>query len=317
MRAAVVERYGSPEVVRVTEVPRPVPRAGGVLVRVRAVAVTSADARIRAARFPAGFGLLARLAFGVVRPRRKILGSSFSGVVEAAVTGDLAPGAEVCGMTGAALGAHAEYVVVPARKLARVPSGVSHDDAAGVLFGGTTALYFLRDRATVGPGTSVLVNGASGAIGTNAVQLAAHLGATVTGVAGAHNAQLVRELGAARVIDHAGDALATTTERFDVVLDTVGTLSIASGRRLLRPGGKLLLAVAGLGETIRARGDVAAGTSPERVADFDHLLGLVAEGTLTVVHDRSAPTARGLDGIADAHRRVDSGRKRGNIVVHP
>jgi NADPH:quinone reductase-like Zn-dependent oxidoreductase len=320
MRAAVVDRYGSPEVVRVAEVPRPQARPGGVLVRVRAVAVTSADARIRAARFPSGFGVLARLAFGVVRPRRPILGGSFAGVVEEVGTGvpDLSPGDEVCGMTGASLGAHAEYLAVPARRLARVPSGVSHDDAAGVLFGGTTALYFLRDRAAVGPGTTVLVNGASGAIGTNAVQLAAHLGATVVGVTSAPNAALVTELGATRVIDYAGDALATTPERFDVVLDTVGTLSISSGRRLLRPGGKLLLAVAGLGETIRARGDVAAGTSPERVADFDHLLRLVADGTLTVVHDPgSATSSRDLDGIVDAHRRVDSGRKRGNIVVRP
>ncbi|WP_300008908.1 NAD(P)-dependent alcohol dehydrogenase [Pseudonocardia sp.] len=320
MRAAVVDRYGSPEVVRVAEVPRPQARPGGVLVRVRAAAVTSADARIRAARFPAGFGFLARLAFGVVRPRRPILGGSFAGVVEAVGRGvsGLSPGDEVCGMTGVTLGAHAEYLAVPARRLARVPSGISHDDAAGVLFGGTTALYFLRDRASVGPGTTVLVNGASGAIGTNAVQLAAHLGATVVGVTSAPNAALVTELGATRVIDYAGDALATTAERFDVVLDTVGSLSIPSGRRLLRPGGKLLLAVAGLGETVRARGDVATGTSPERVADFEHLLGLVADGTLAVVHDRvPAMTPRNLDGIAEAHRRVDSGRKRGNIVVRP
>lgn len=313
MQAAVVDRYGAPEVVRIAEVPRPEPRADEVLVRVRAVAVTSGDARIRAARFPPGFGLPARLAFGITRPRRRILGSSFSGVVEAvgARVDDVAPGDGVCGMTGTRMGAHAEYVAVPASRLARTPAGVTHEDAAGLLFGGTTALYFLRDRASVGPGTSVLVNGASGAIGTNAVQLARHFGATVTGVTSGPNAALVTDLGAARVVDHTSEDLTATTERYDVVLDAVGNLSIATGRRLLAAGGVLLLAVAGLGETVRARGDVRAGSAPERVEDFDLLLGLLAGGEITVVHDRSFD----LDHIVDAHRLVDSGHKVGNVVV--
>jgi len=315
MQAAVLERYGAPEVVQVAEVPQPEPRADEVLVRVRAVAVTSGDARIRGARFPPGFGFLARLAFGVTAPRRPILGSSFSGVVErvGSKVGDLRPGDEVCGMTGTKMGAHAEYLAVPAKRVARKPSGVTHDDAAGLLFGGSTALHFLRDKASVGPGTSVLVNGASGAVGTNAVQLATHLGATVTGVTSASNAALVAELGASRVIDYATEDLAATTERFDVVLDTVGNLTITSGRRLLTPDGVLLLAVAGLGDMIRARGNVAAGSAPERVAHFDVLLGLVANGEITVVHDQTFD----LDHIADAHRRVDTGRKVGNIVVRP
>lgn len=315
MRAAVFDRYGPPEVVRVAEVPRPVPRAGEVLVRVRAAAVTSADSRVRGARFPSGFAVFARLAFGVLRPRRRVLGGAFSGEVEAVGAGvhGIAPGDEVCGMTGAKLGAHAEYLAVPAKKLARKPPTVSHDDAAGVLFGGTTALFFLRDKASVGPDTSVLVNGASGAIGTNAVQLAKHLGATVTGVTSAANAELVAGLGAKQVIDYTNHDLASTTDRFDVVLDTVGNLSIPSGRRLLSPDGVLLLAVAGLGDTLRARGNVVAGVSPERVEDFEFLLKLVADGELTVVIDRT----HDLRDIGEAHRRVDSGRKVGNIVVRP
>ncbi len=318
MRAALVDRYGGPEVVQVGTVPRPEPGPDQVLVRVHAAAVTSADARIRGARFPSGFGLPARLVFGLTRPRRPILGSSFSGTVEA--VGDrvelLAPGDRVCGMTGMKLGAHAEYLAVAATRVARVPAAVSHDDAAGLLFGGTTALHFLRDRTTIGAGTSVLVNGASGAIGTNAVQLAKLSGTRVTAVTSAANAALVTDLGADTVIDHTRrdlTDLADLGDRFDVVLDTVGNLSITSGRRLLTPSGKLLLVVAGLGETLRARGDVVAGTSPERVADFDHLLRLAAQGQLIVVHDQ----AYDLDDIVEAHRRVDSGRKRGNIVVHP
>lgn len=319
MRAAVVDRYGGPDVVRTTDVPAPAQRADEVLVRVAATTVTSADARIRAARFPAGFAPLARLAFGVFRPRRRILGGTFSGRVEAvgakvgARVGGLAPGDEVCGMTGARLGAHAQYVAVPAARVVRKPAKVTHEDAAGLLFGGTTALHFLRDRAALARGRSVLVNGASGAIGTNAVQLARHLGATVTAVTSAANAQLVTDLGAERVIDHTRVDLADVTDRFDVVLDAVGNLSPRSGRRLLADGGVLLLAVATLWETLRARGEVQAGVTPERAEDMATLLQLVAKGELTVVIDRVVD----LDGVVAAHRRVDSGRKVGNVVLRP
>jgi NADPH:quinone reductase-like Zn-dependent oxidoreductase len=315
MRAVVVDRYGSPDVVRVVDIPKPTPRADDVLVRVRAAAVTSADSRIRSATFPPGFAFFARLAFGITRPRRRVLGTTFSGVVESVGAGvaEFAPGDEVCGMTGMKSGAHAEYVAVPAKKLARKPAEVNHDDAAGLLFGGTTALYFLRDKAAIRPGMSVLVNGASGAVGTNAVQLAAYFGAAVTGVTSSANAQLVTDLGGERVIDYTKEELEKITDRFDVVLDTVGTLSINSGRRLLNPDGVLVLAVAGLSEIARARGNVVTGTSPERAADFEFLLGLVADRSITVVIDR----AYDLDHVAEAHRRVDSGRKVGNVIVRP
>lgn len=315
MKAAVVDRYGAPEVVRVIEVPRPEPRADEVLVRVEAVAVTTADSRIRGARFPPGFAFLVRPMLGIVRPRRPILGSCFSGIVETVGSRveDRAPGDEVCGMTGTKLGAHAQYLAVPAVRTARKPSEVAHEDAAGLLFGGTAALFFLRDKASVSPGMSVLVNGASGAVGTNAVQLAKHFGATVTAVTSAANAPLVTSLGADRVIDHSNDDLTTIADRFDVVLDAVGNLSVASGRRLLTTRGVLLLAVASLGDMIRARGNVVAGSAPERVDDFALLLQLVADGKLAVVTDGIYD----LDDIVDAYRRVDSGHKRGNVVVRP
>jgi NADPH:quinone reductase-like Zn-dependent oxidoreductase len=315
MRAAVVHEYGAPGVVRVVDIDTPTPGAKDVLVRIRATAVTAADSRIRGARFPRGFAPFARLAFGLRRPRRTVLGNTFSGVVEALgpkVTG-IAVGDEVAGTTGLRMGTHAEYAVVPASRVVAKPAGVSHDDAAGVLFGGSTALFFLRDKATVGPGTRVLVNGASGAIGTSAVQLAKHAGATVTGVTSGANADLVRSLGADHVIDHTTTDLASVTERYDVVLDAVGTLSPASGRRLLSDGGVLLLAVADLGELLRARGDVRAGTAPERVEDARELLDLVASGALRVVLDRVVP----LDDVVAAHERADSGRKVGNIVLNP
>jgi len=315
MRAAVVDRYGGPDVVRVVDVPRPRARADEVLVRVHAAAVTSGDSRIRGARFPKGFGPFARLAFGVFRPRRRVLGSAFSGAVEAmgARVSGLGPGDEVCGMAGVRMGAHAEYVAVAARRLARKPAGVSHEDAAGLLFGGSAALFFLRDKGKVGEGMSVLVNGASGAIGTNAVQLARFFGATVTGVASGANVGLVTGLGAQRVIDYAREDLASVAERFDLVLDTVGNVSVTVGRRLLTGQGVLLLAVADLWQTLRARGNVAAGVAPERVADFEFLLQLVVDGAITVVHDQ----AFDLADIVEAYRRVDTGHKVGNVVVRP
>lgn len=315
MRAAIVDRYGPPEVARVAEVGRPDPAAGELLVRVHAAAVTAGDARIRGARFPAGFGPLVRLVLGITRPRRRILGNTFAGIVEATgvdVQG-FAAGDAVCGMTGSKFGTHAQFVSARADRVARVPVGVSLDDAVGVLFGGTSALYFLRDKASVAAGTTVLVNGASGAVGSNAVQLAKHFGATVTGVTSRANTELVTGLGADHVLDHERDDLAAIDARFDVVLDCVGNLAVDSGRRLLTEHGVLVLAVASLWDNIRARKNVVAGSAPERVRDMELLLDLVAGGDLTVVHDSSYD----LDHIVDAHRRVDSGHKRGNVVVHP
>ena len=313
MKAAVIDRYGPPDVVDVRAVADPTAGKGRVLVRVHAAAVTSGDARIRGARFPRGFAILGRLALGVRRPRRSVLGMAFSGVVEQVGPGvsNLAVGDAVCGMTGASMGAHAELVAVKAAKVVPKPDALSHVDAAGILFGGLTAVHFLGDR--VAPGAAVLVNGASGAVGSVAVQLAAQAGAEVTGVCGPANADLVRRLGAKAVVDHTTTSVVESSERYDVVLDTVGTISLAAGRRLLAPGGTLLLAVANLADTVRARGDAVAGPAPEDPAVMATVLDRVVDGSLEVVLDR---TLR-LDDISEAHRVVDSGRKVGNIVVVP
>ncbi len=312
MKAAQVKRYGPPGVVDVGDVPEPRVRAGEVLVRVEAVAVTAGDARIRAARFPSGFGWPARLAFGVTRPRRAILGGAFSGVVAATGPGveGFSVGDRVSGMNGARLGAHAELVAVRADRLAPTPAGVSAEDAAGIVFGGTTALYFLRDRARVRAGESVLVVGASGSVGSAAVQLAALVGAHVTAVTSGGNAEFVRSLGAERVVDY------TTSQvngHFDVVIDAVGAVSRRQGMGLLADGGRLVLVVGSLAETIRARGAVIAGAAPERRADIEHLLGLLAEGRLNA----TTRVLGGLDAIREAYELVDSGRKVGNVVIRP
>ena len=210
------------------------------------------------------------------------------------------------------MGPHADLVAARVKRVVKKPAGVTHDDAAAVLFGGTTALFYLRDKAGVKPGQSVLVNGASGAVGTNAVSSPSTSG-PASPASRARNAALVSDLGAEHVIDYTRTPLEEVGERFDVVLDTVGSVTPASGKRLLRPGGVLLLAVADLWQTVTAHGQVKAGPAPERAEDAGLLLRLVAEGTLRVVIDH----AYDLDDIAAAHERVDTGHKVGSIVVHP
>lgn len=314
MRAAVVRSYGGPEVAVVADVPTPRPGREQVLVRVHAAGVSSGDARIRASRFPRGMTVPARLVFGVRRPRRAVLGGTFSGVVEEVGDGvaGLRPGDEVCGMTGARLGTHAEYVAVPADRAVPKPPRVGHDDAAAVLFGGTTAMHYLRDKGEVAPGQSVLVVGATGAVGTNAVQLASHLGAEVTAVCSERNAALVRRLGASVVLDR-DTPLTSAGDTYDVVLDTVGALRPRDAGALLNEGGRLLLVVADLPDTLRARGPVRTGPAPERPEDMAELLRLVDDGTLEVLIERVLT----LDEITEAHRIVDTGHKVGNVVVHP
>lgn len=302
-----------------TEIPTPVVRPGEVLIRVRAAAVTSGDARIRGARFPRGFAPFARLGLGLRAPRRPVLGMSLSGVVDSVGpdVSQVAPGDEVCAMTGSRMGGHAEYAAAPATRVVTKPAGVSHDDAAAALFGGSTALHFLRDKAHLEAGQSVLVVGGAGAVGTNAIQLAKHFGATVTAVTSAPNAELVRDLGADHVVDYTSTpvtgpgGLATLGRRYDVVFDTVGTLTPATGRALLTERGVLLLAVASLGQILVPRSRVKAGPAPERADDMSYLLDLVGSGRLRVVLDAALP----LDDIVAAYRRIDSGRKVGNIVV--
>lgn len=315
MKAAVNRAYGAPDVVRVEDVDTPRIGSKDVLVRVHAAAVTTADARIRGAQFPPGFGPMARLVFGIRRPRRSVLGGVVSGVVEEVgrdVTA-LAVGDAVAGMTGLSFGAHAELVNVAGKRLVRLPDGVTHEQAAGVLFGGSTALHYIGTLGRVRAGQTVLVNGASGAIGTNAIQLAKRAGAVVTAVTSAANAALATELGADHVVDYTVTPVTTLTERFDVVLDTVATLDLRKGRRLLADGGVLLLAVASLGDTVRARGNAKAGPAPEDPEAFRTLLALVASGELTVVNSHVLDLAD----IVRAHEIVDSGRKVGNVIVRP
>lgn len=322
MRAASADRFGSPEVVHVVDAPRPEPEPDELLVRVRATTVSVADQRLRSRRVPRGTALLVAPTIGLFRPRLRVLGMEAAGVVEAvgsAVT-RYAPGDEVIVMRGAGFGCHAEYVTVPeGGEVAPKPRNLSFEEAAAIVFGGHTAIRYL-DQVEIGPDTSVLVNGASGAVGSAVVQLAAARGATVTAVTSARNAELVRSLGAAHVIDHEREDFAApgTDARYDVVVECVGNAPFARVGHLIRPGGALLLVIADLPAML------AAGWQSRRSGiRVDHrggdlgaegmarLTALAEAGDLRPVIDRTYD----LDEIVEAHRYVDTGRKRGSVVL--
>lgn len=321
MKAAVYHRYGSPDVVEIADVPRPGLGTNDVLVKVRATTVTAGDWRLRSATIPRGFGVLLRLAFGIFRPRKSILGTELAGEVEAVGQSvrRFAPGDKIFAFRGARLGCHAEYVAIREDEaIAPMPGNLSFGEAAALSFGGTTALYFLRDRARIQPGQRVLVNGASGGVGSAAVQLAKHFGAEVTGVCSAANAQWVRSLGADRVIDYAKEDFTQARETFDIILDTVGNCSFHRCKPVLAQGGRLLLVVATLGQTVgalvwpsRSGRKVLGGVAPGRTEDLLLLRALAEAGAFKPVIDRTYPFER----IVDAHAHVDSRRKKGNVVI--
>ncbi|WP_400994950.1 NAD(P)-dependent alcohol dehydrogenase [Agromyces sp. GXQ0307] len=327
MRAAVVDRFGGPEVVAVVDRPRPEPADGELLVRVHASTVSIADHRLRTREVPRGLGLIVGPAIGFRRPKHPVLGMEAAGVVEAvgpAVT-RFAPGDEVILMRGARFGCHAELVTVPEDgEVARKPANLSFEEAAAVVFGGHTALRYL-DLVEIGPGSEVLVNGASGAVGTAVVQLAARRGARVTAVTSGRNAELVRSLGAAHVIDHTREDFAAPASgasgaeaRYDVIVECVGNAPFARVGHLIRPGGALLLVISDLAGMVgaalrpRRRGIlVNQAGGPMGSEGMARLAALAEVGDLRPVIDR----AYDLDDIVEAHRYVDTGRKRGSVVV--
>lgn len=326
MKAYTYRRFGPPEVLELEEVPKPVPGDHEVLVRTRATTVTAGDWRVRSLDVPRGFGLLARLALGFTGPRQPILGSELSGEIEAvgkAVT-RFRVGDAVFGFTGMRLGCHAEYRCLPeeghGRKdeaVAPKPANLTHEEAAGLSFGGTTALSFLR-KAKLRSGEKVLVVGASGCVGTAAVQLARHLGARVTGVCGTSNLEQVRSLGAERVIDYTKEDFTRDGARYDVIVDTTGTAPFSRCKGSLAEGGRLLVILGSLPELLRApwvtltsKRKVVGGNASWGVEDLRFLAGLAEAGHFRPVVGRRYR----FEEMVEAHRHVDAGHKRGNVVV--
>ncbi len=320
MRDAVYRRFGGPDTVRVEQVPRPSVGADDVLIRVHASTVSAADHRARSREVPRGLWLLAAVGIGAFRPKRRVLGMDVAGVVEA-VGADVTtfrPGDEVIAMPGAQFGGHAEYARLPQDgAIALKPRNMTFEDAVTLVFGGLTARRFLI-QVDVAPGATVLVNGASGAVGTAAVQLAKHAGAHVTGVCSGGNRDLVASLGADRVIDYTIHDFTAEAATYDVIVDCVGTASFERIEHLLTTGGALLLVIADLGAALRApfrsrrtKKLVTASAGKPSAEDLAFLVDLAETGQFRAVRDRTYDLAD----IAEAHRFVDSGRKRGNVVV--
>lgn len=330
MQAIICTAYGPPEVLQLREVPTPAPKEGELLVRVHAHTINYGDlvARTFATISPGEFNmplplwLLARLSFGWRRPRVHILGSEFAGEVAAVGAGvtRYRPGDRVFGYLGQQMGANAEYLcVAEAGMVATMPEGLSYAEAAALPYGALTALGLLRN-VTLGPGRRVLVVGASGGIGAAAVQLARHAGAEVTGVCGTNRVAYVRALGAARVLDYTREPIAAAGGPFDVVLDVLGRSSFAEVRPLLTPEGRYLRASFKLRElsqmawtAMRGGRRVICAFAAETPADMQTVRGLAEAGALRAVVDRCFP----LEETAAAHRYVESGERRGPVVVLP
>ncbi|MGQ0793773.1 MAG: NAD(P)-dependent alcohol dehydrogenase [Deltaproteobacteria bacterium] len=318
MKAVICTEYGSADVMRLKEVAKPTPRENEALIKIYATTVTSADVRIRRADpWPI------RFFYGLMRPKKNTaLGSELAGKIEAVgrdVT-QFKAGDPVFASAGAALGANAEYICLPeGGAIAIKPANMSYEQAAAVPFGATTSLIFLRDKGEIRSGQQVLIYGASGALGAAAVQIAKSFGAEVTGVCSGANLELVKSLGADRVIDYEREDFTRSGRGYDIVFDTVGRSPFSGCLKSLKRGGVYLRAVhinispilRGLWAYITSGKRVIGGVAIERKEDLIFLRELIEAGKMTSVIDRSYP----LEQTADAHRYVEQGHKKGNVVI--
>ncbi len=321
MQAIAVRRFGTPDEMRLEEVDTPAPADDQALVRVRASSVNPYDWHILT-----GLPKLFRPVFGFRGPRKPILGADFAGVIEAigsAVT-DWAVGDEVYGQKAA--GAFAEYLTIGQEYLVAKPSNLTFEQAAAMPLAGTTALQAMRDHGEVQAGQTVLINGASGGVGTFAVQIAAHLGAEVTGVCSTRNVEMVRSLGASHVVDYTQQDFTRTQQRYDLILDLVGNRSVSDLRRSLQPKGRYVashgqpekLWLGPVGWLIRMKlvslfvgQKLKSFTAKAIPADWRHLKELAEEGALRPVIDRTYPLAE----VSDAFRYAEQWHARGKVII--
>ena len=316
MKAWSCRRYGGPETLELVDMPKPVPGNDEILVRIHAVTVSSGDARIRACRLPRGFGLIGRLLLGFTGPRKPVLGTDLAGTVEAVGENvhNFAPGDEVIAFPGGAMGCHAQYRNVSTKMpMARKPANLSFEEAVSLIFGGMTALHFIK-KAGLKPGENILVIGGSGAVGSAMVQIARHMGAEVTAVTSAANADLAVSLGAAKVIDYAREDFAKNPAAFDVIADTVGASNFARCVSALKENGRYLSVSGELtGLFARPVGTKRSigGPASEKAEYLHEIVALAEQGALRPVIDSTYDFAH----LPDGHARVDTGHKRGSVVV--
>ena len=322
MRAVVYDRYGPPDVLRLADVERPVPKEDEVLVQVHATTVNRLDVHTREANRRGGLGvsLLSRLVSGVRRPRQRILGSEFAGEVAAVGAGvsEFAVGDRAFGNSGLRFGAHAEFMCIrEGARIAHMPAGIGFEEAAPVSDGGLNALTCLR-QADLRDGRTILIYGASGAIGTAGVQLARHFGADITAVCSTKNLELVKSLGADRVIDYTREDFTRNGQTYDVIFDAVGKLRFTRCRASMKAAG-IFLPTDGFGNLMRAlwpsrRGDkkVVFQIPPRQTKqDILFLKDLVEARKFRAVIDRTYP----LEDVVEATRYVGTEQKTGNVVL--
>ncbi|MGD9489061.1 MAG: NAD(P)-dependent alcohol dehydrogenase [Calditrichaceae bacterium] len=321
MKKIVYTEYGPPEVLKLREVEKPVPKANEVLVKIYATTVTATECTFRQ-----GKPLFARLFTGPFRPRITTLGEELAGEIEA-VGKDVKlfkEGDKVFGTAGPEFGANAEYICMPEDGvLTTKPSNMSYEEAASAIDGFLTALPFLRDKGNIQKGQNVLVNGASGSVGSSAVQIAAYYGADVTGVCSGANAELVKSLGAGEAIDYTKQDFTGNGRTYDIIFDTVGKISFTHSKKSLTENGIFLEAGVGLrimppvlwtSVTGGKKAKIAAtGLRPpkERTKDLILLKELMEAGKIKPVIDKRYDFAD----IVEAHRYVDKGHKKGNVVI--
>jgi NADPH:quinone reductase-like Zn-dependent oxidoreductase len=321
MKAAICLKYSSAEHLKIIEVPKPFPKDNEVLIRVQATPVTSGDWRIQSLTVPRGFKFLVKMVYGLSKPRQSILGTQLAGTIEA-IGKDVKKfsiGDEVIAESALGLGGHAEYkCLAESASIALKPRSLSFEEAAVLIFGGVTALDYLKYKTKVRSGERILVHGASGSVGIAAVQLGVYFGAKVTGVCSSPNFEFVKSYGAEAVIDYQKEDFTENGAKYDVILDTVGTLSMAKCKHSLTKNGRLLLVSADLSEQIAApflnlvrSRKVLSGVSNSSPKIMQELCGIVEAGKFKSVIDRQFR----LDEIASAYEYVGQRHKKGNVVV--
>jgi NADPH:quinone reductase-like Zn-dependent oxidoreductase len=320
MKAIICTKYGPPEVLKIKEVEKPVPKDNEVLVKVRATTVTVADFRIRSFTIPPSFWLPARLMLGIRKPKKSILGVELAGEVES-VGKDVKffkKNDQVFAATLLSFGAYAEYKCLPEDgPIALMPTNITYEEAAAIPIGARTALYFLR-KGEVKRGQKILIYGASGSVGTYAVQIAKYLGAEVTGVCSSANLALVKSLGADKVIDYTEPDFARKLEIYDVILEAVDKCPFSICNKSLSKKGIYLNATGPVKNFQQIWASIASGKKiivggapPETADDLVFLKKLVEDGIVKPVIDRKYS----FEQIVDAHRYVDGGHKKGNVVI--
>ena len=314
MKAIVYTKYGSPDVLELKELEKPVPKDNEVLIKVHAATVTPMDWHFR----QPGKNIIARVMAGLTKPKNSILGVELAGEVEA-VGKDVKlfkQGDQV--YAGGRPGAHAEYVCMPEEKVAMKPANMTYEEAAGVPFAATTALYFLKERGKIRDGQKVLINGASGGVGISAVQLAKYFGAEVTGVCSTTNLELVQSLGAEKVIDYTKEDFTKTRETYDIIFDAVGKSSFSKCKNSLNQKGFYLSTVATIPLLVQMlwTSKIGAkkaifGMKPITTKELDFLKDVVEAGRLKTIIDRTYP----LSDTAEAHRYSEKGHAKGKVVI--